>query len=79
MPSHKPSAGPPARGPAPPPPTLAGSSSALLAHQAARGTGLGDADAVLRLAGERRPVDTLGEILRGMGARENLIALCVHD
>jgi len=36
----------------------------LLAHQAARGTGLGDADAVLRLAGESRPVDTLAEILR---------------
>lgn len=37
---------------------------ALLAHQAARGTGLGDADAVLRLAGESRPVDTLAELLR---------------
>lgn len=39
--------------------------SALLDHQAARGVGLGDADTVLRLAGETRPADTVIELLRG--------------
>ncbi len=52
---------------------------ALLAHQAARGTGLGDADAVLRLAGEEETGRHVGRDSAGMGARENLIALCVHD
>ncbi|MGB9375877.1 MAG: nucleoside hydrolase [Jiangellales bacterium] len=38
--------------------------AALLDHRATRGVGLGDADAVLRLAGETRPADTMAEQLR---------------
>lgn len=37
----------------------------LLDHRAIRGVGLGDADPVLRLAGETRPADRLVELLRG--------------
>jgi hypothetical protein len=38
--------------------------AALLDHQAARGAGLGDADTVLRLAGESRPAQALIDVVR---------------